>query len=1381
MTTAPEDTWAVAVHLGERSSQPPLGSAVVVDTNLVLACEHVVCLNGVLREDLWISFPRTPGVGYWDRRRVGQLLCDGRPEKNIDLVLLELVEPVPRSVTPARLRCLSGKDLVNRTWWAYGFPQHTEGGCAAYGTIRAEGGWGRVHVIPESGTEVTGGFSGAALWSPDYEAVVGIVVEAAGQTGDGHALTLAHADGQLPDMKLSALAEWRVEDADDSALAAWGWTLSTDDEAGRHWLPRARGVATSAEGGARFRGRTSALHRLVGWLDQPEPADRPLVVTGSPGVGKSAVLGRIVTTADPGIRAMLTSDDTAVRATAGSVSCAVHAKGKTALEVAAEIARAAAVSIPAAAVDLMPALRDRFVGRRQRFSLIVDALDEAATPQHARSLVDEVLLPLARIPGVQVMVGTRRSDDHGDLLLEFGADAEVVDLDSPEYFAESDLADYAETTLRLLGAERPGNPYTDRVVAAPVARRIAALANGNFLVAGLVARAHALHDTQPVAPDGVTFTATVADALDTYLRGLPPAGTVPARLALTVLAHAETPGMPISLWQVATRAFGGRVSETELTEFARTSAANFLVESGGAADPTYRLFHQALNEALLGGRGGGAGRMRDEQRLVETWIASGRSAGWDVAPEYLLRSLPQHAARAGMVDELLTDDGYLLHARLDRLLRVARSAVSAPARARVQLLRRTPMAVGVGPAERAALLSVVDRIDRLDSAVDVRDAPYAARWASTPPRTEQTVLEGHSQAVYDVCAVLVDGRHLLASAGEDGTVRLWDPLTNQPEYAFSCHDDCVRSLCAVDLGGTSLLATGGHDGTIGLWDPLTGHRIYELPGHDDWVRNLCTVRTSAGPLLASGGDDRLVCLWDPLTGMLRHRLAGHLGWVTAVTEVPTSRGAVLASTGFDGTIQLWDPLTGTHLRSMSVGNGCVSTLYAFTTDTGTTLASAGYDGVVRCWEPETGELLAEHPTSGGPLTDLCTLDTRETRLLVSTGQDGVIRLWDTRTGQTRPGLRGHSNWFRAVCAVPMAGRQLVATAGDDGTVRLWDPDGALPGPVVDDGRPGAVTALCAVPRDGEILVASAGSDGRVRLWAPHDGSQRIEPLTGTGPVNDLCLVDDGSPQLAAAIEDGVVELWDVATGDLAYRMTDHYDAVNAVRSIHTGNGPVMVSAGDDVTVRLWNPNGGAIQGGLTGHGDWVTALAVIRDAGQEGIASGDKSGTVRLWDGDGGQRWSQLGHYDAVNALCGLSVEGRTVVVSASADRTIGIWDCADGRRLGMLSGHLAPVTGVCVVATGGRHLLASTSLDRTVRLWDPRTARTVRTIPVHHQALACCYVEQTLILGLDRGLLALAVGSTTGSVTAGNPGIAGRTNGPGSGVPDDSIRTHPDSSVVTR
>jgi hypothetical protein len=114
-------------------------------------------------------------------------------------------------------------------------------------------------------------------------------------------------------------------------------------------------VGIDSERGWRFYGRSAALTQIVDWLDRPFPDRRVLVVTGSPGAGKSAVLGRIVATADASVRASRPPGDMGVLASAGSVSCAVQATGKTALEVAEEIARAAAAKLPGEPEDLAPA------------------------------------------------------------------------------------------------------------------------------------------------------------------------------------------------------------------------------------------------------------------------------------------------------------------------------------------------------------------------------------------------------------------------------------------------------------------------------------------------------------------------------------------------------------------------------------------------------------------------------------------------------------------------------------------------------------------------------------------------------------------------------------------------------------------------------------------------------------------------------------------------------------------------------------------------------------------------------------------------------------------------------------------------------------------
>ena len=304
-------------------------------------------------------------------------------------------------------------------------------------------------------------------------------------------------------------------------------------------------------------------------------------------MGKSAVLGRVVTTADAGLRAGLPAYDDAPRARTGSVACAVHAKGKTALDVAMEIARAASAPLPERVEDLPAALREVLVERDggARFNLVIDALDEASDPAQARRIVTGLAVPIAAScadVGAQVVVATRRRDDAGELLRVFGPAAHLIDLDEARYFALDDLAAYAQATLQLRGDERPDNPYQPDGVAAPVAHRIAELAEGNFLVAGLVARTHGHH--QPSPWDAVAFTANVDAALSGFLDRLAPLAGVAARTVLTALAFAEAPGFTLELWQLAVRAlFAGDAPLAALRELVVLLAANFLVESTHAA------------------------------------------------------------------------------------------------------------------------------------------------------------------------------------------------------------------------------------------------------------------------------------------------------------------------------------------------------------------------------------------------------------------------------------------------------------------------------------------------------------------------------------------------------------------------------------------------------------------------------------------------------------------------------------------------------------------------------------------------------------------------------------------------------------------------------
>ena len=73
-----------------------------------------------------------------------------------------------------------------------------------------------------------------------------------------------------------------------------------------------------------------------------------------------------------------------------------------------------------------------------------------------------------------------------------------------------------------------------------------------------------------------------------------------------------------------------------------------------------------------------------------------------------------------------------------------------------------------------------------------------------------------------------DGK-LLASAGGDGTVRLWNPATRQaPRAPLPPVTGGVNGVAFSPDG--KLLASAGGDGTVRLWDPATGQAAGAPPG-----------------------------------------------------------------------------------------------------------------------------------------------------------------------------------------------------------------------------------------------------------------------------------------------------------------------------------------------------------------------------------------------------------------------------------------------------------------------------------------------------------------------------------------------------------------------
>ena len=116
------------------------------------------------------------------------------------------------------------------------------------------------------------------------------------------------------------------------------------------------------------------------------------------------------------------------------------------------------------------------------------------------------------------------------------------------------------------------------------------------------------------------------------------------------------------------------------------------------------------------------------------------------------------------------------------------------------------------------------------------------------------------------------GQQLLASGGNDGTVRIWDPATGQQHAILEGHRGWVNSVCPVSVAGQELLASGGKDGTVRIWDPATSQRA-ALEGYQGRVNAVCAVTVNGRELLASASNDRTVRIWDRPPAKPRHSSA----------------------------------------------------------------------------------------------------------------------------------------------------------------------------------------------------------------------------------------------------------------------------------------------------------------------------------------------------------------------------------------------------------------------------------------------------------------------------------------------------------------------------
>ncbi|MFD7626960.1 hypothetical protein ACFV7Q_13165 [Streptomyces sp. NPDC059851] len=638
-----------------------------------------------------------------------------------------------------------------------------------------------------------------------------------------------------------------------------------------------------------------------------------------------------------------------------------------------------------------------------------------------------------------------------------------------------------------------------------------------------------------------------------------------------------------------------------------------------------------------------------------------------------------------------------------------------------------------------------------------------------------TTLTGHTDRVNAVD--FSPAGRLLASAGSDGTIRLWNTAARPPTQlgaALRGSRGAVRAL-AFSPGG-HLLAGTGDDGTVHLWDvrdPLhPAARSAPVRGAAGALNTL--VFSPDGHTLAAAGHAGRIHLWDttdpghprPFTKPFR----GSAGEVNGIAFSPD--GNLLASGGNDATVRLWQ--VADRRRPSALGRAPDRIPYragvpghvravAFSPD-GRTLAVAGSDQKAHLWD-------VTRPAGPTPLTDRNSNNVVNTvafsgsgHLMAHGGDDNSIRLENMRAREEEawhltPPLEGHAGHVLALDFDPEG--TVLASAGADHTVRLW----TVPRTIL-SGHTGYVDTVAVSP-DGRLL-ASGSQDNTVRLWdvrdpaAPRPVSASIRGRTPY--VNWVAFSPDGTALAVAAGR--TVQLWNVTVPARPRTLSQplQHPEANFRGVAFTPDGRTLAAGNNDGTVHLWDvsdPSRPAPRGApLDLHAGPIIRLAISEDGRTLAAAAGN--GTLHLWDVSTPARPTALAAPLRASAEALTSVvfspDGRTVA-APGGDGKIRLWDLTDRTRPTStgppLTGHTQNVYTLAFSPDG--RTLASGSFDATVRLWDVRGGGRARAhgLPVtgilsYVNAVAFSPDGRFLFLGVGEltvRILPLSTGTATGYV----------------------------------
>jgi hypothetical protein len=617
----------------------------------------------------------------------------------------------------------------------------------------------------------------------------------------------------------------------------------------------------------RFVGRDDVLARLDEWLLGPDDTGW-VVVTGGPGMGKSAILSKWLD-----------------RREAAGATVPHHFVRRQVIDW--DQPERIAASLAAQIEAMFPEQRDaqakpegrlpELLGRVSkhlgagRLVIVVDGLDETRAEPGENPLPR--FLPHVVPAGIRILCATRPTYPHLGWI-EARSPARRVNLDDAQWALSN------EALVRGFW-EAVGSDYQPPLPAATVAAAIAR-AEGNVLHAVM------LHDVLRGLPPEQRRAERIPGGLRHLIGEVwdRAASTESVRVGLGLLCAAQEALSLDALAEVAAWSYDDK------KRFLPKARQLLLEEPASwAGARAYRPRHDWVRELMVEQLGGAA--LRAHHETLARMLARWPSAVEPTTRRYALRYALIHRVEASAWADAwrLAADMSFLEARcrelgaheaeldVERVAERCRASGDEAFRERfgdlARALARESHWLRAAPEATAA--QVWNRLRQLGWSADELDQLLQLPVRSNFLRVRHVATRESAALVRDLvghagwvtaCAVTPDGRQVV-SASLDGTLKVWDLATGRAEATLEGHADSVTA-CAVTPDGRRVVSASS-DQTLKVWDLATGRAEATLKGHAGGV-TACAV-TQDGRRVVSASNDCTLKVWDLQTGacLITHR------------------------------------------------------------------------------------------------------------------------------------------------------------------------------------------------------------------------------------------------------------------------------------------------------------------------------------------------------------------------------------------------------------------------------------------------------------------------------------------------------------------------------